>query len=78
MWSYEQKKNACKFAAYLLMPGEILSAYCKEYADENNMVNISQLARIFSVPQSVITLRGEEIWLWTKPVQQIMSNQSIY
>ena len=38
------------------------------------MVNVSQLARIFLVPQSVIILRGEEIGLWAKPVQQIMLN----
>ena len=70
MWSYEQKKDACKFAAYFLIPEEIFSAYCKKYADENNMVNVLQLARIFSAPQSVIILVGKEIWLWTKPVQQ--------
>ena len=67
MWSYKQKKDTGKFAAYLLIPEEIFSAYCKKYADENNMVNVSQLARIFSVPQSVIILRGEEIGLWMKP-----------
>ena len=30
MWSYEQKKDVCRFAAYLLMPEETFSAYCKK------------------------------------------------
>ena len=72
MWLHKQKKDACKFAAYLLMSEEIFSAYCKIDADENTMVNVLQLARIFSVPQSVIILGGEEIWLWAKHIQQII------